>query len=288
MALAQSLACDGYLTDVAADDGATATAERDVGEQQEDDAPMTKGFYDALAPFYHLLYPDWEASSRRQSHALVALFREFGIPPGGRILDAACGIGTQALGLAAAGYAVSASDVSTGALERLRREADARGLSIPARVADLRALTGVFDANFHAVVACDNAIPHLLTDADISRAFAECRRCLEPGGVLVVSVRDYAAIERRTPDVRPYGSHTVDGRQYSAEQVWEWDREWYDLTLRVIEEAPSEGRRVHEFHTRYYAVSIERLIELLAAAGFSRVERRDGAFFQPLIIGMAA
>ena len=36
---------------------------------------------------------------------------------------------------------------------------------------------------------------------------------------------------------------------------------------------------------RYYAVSIERLIELMTAAGFTGVERVDRAFFQPLIVG---
>ena len=59
---------------------------------------MTTAFYDALAPYYHLIYPDWDASSRRQATALVTLLGELGVPPGNRVLDAACGIGTQALG----------------------------------------------------------------------------------------------------------------------------------------------------------------------------------------------
>jgi len=61
---------------------------------------MTQSFYDALAPFYHLLYPDWEASGARQSQGIATVLEEFGISPGARILDAACGIGTQTLGLA--------------------------------------------------------------------------------------------------------------------------------------------------------------------------------------------
>jgi SAM-dependent methyltransferase len=248
---------------------------------------MNESFYDALAPYYHLIYPDWEASRQRQSQTLVTLLTEFGIHPGNRILDAACGIGTQALGLAAAGYDVSASDVSRGAISRLEREAASRQVRVRARVADLRTLSLPFTEPFAAVLACDNAIPHLLTDAEIATAFAECRRCLRPGGVLVVSVRDYAAIERRSPDVRPYGSHTEGGRRYTAEQVWEWDGDRYDLTLRLTEESPGEDPRTHLFRTRYYAVTIARLLELLAAAGFDRVERRDGAFFQPLVIGTA-
>jgi len=249
---------------------------------------MTHSFYDALAPYYHLIYPDWEASSQRQSQALVTILGEFGIRPGDRLLDAAAGIGTQALGLAAAGYDVSASDVSAGAIDRLVNEATRRRLSIRARVADLRTLSSMFAETFDAVLACDNAIPHLLTDADIASAFAECRKCLPLGEVFIGSVRDYASMERHSPDVRPYSSRTEGGRRYAAEQIWEWDGDQYDLTLRLTEEAPGEAPRHHLFRTRYYAVTIARLVELLGAAGFAHVERRDGVFFQPLVIGVAA
>jgi cyclopropane fatty-acyl-phospholipid synthase-like methyltransferase len=96
----------------------------------------TEDFYDALAPFYHLIYPDWHASSARQAAALDAVIRaELGDADGRTVLDVACGIGTQALGMAALGYAVTASDLSAGAVRRLRGEAAARGLSIDARVA---------------------------------------------------------------------------------------------------------------------------------------------------------
>jgi SAM-dependent methyltransferase len=249
---------------------------------------MADSFYDALAPYYHLIYPDWEKSIQRQSQALGEILREFGVRPGDRVLDAAAGIGTQALGLAAAGYDVAASDISDGAIERLEREAARRQLSLRARVADLRTLSATFAETFDAVLACDNAIPHLLTDAEIARAFAECRKCVRFGGVLIISVRDYATIERKSPDVRPYASHTEAGHRYSAEQVWEWDGDQYDVTLRLTDETPEGPLQRHEFHTRYYAVTISRLLDLLELAGFERVERRDGAFFQPLIIGIAA
>src|SRR5262245_35679225 len=73
---------------------------------------MTQDFYDRLAPYYHLLYPNWEASSARQSRGLSEVLNEFDVEPGRAILDAACGIGTQALGLAQLGYNVTASDLS--------------------------------------------------------------------------------------------------------------------------------------------------------------------------------
>lgn len=47
---------------------------------------MTQDFYDGLAPYFHLLYADWEASIARQSRGLAHVLAEFGVPPDGAIL----------------------------------------------------------------------------------------------------------------------------------------------------------------------------------------------------------
>ena len=79
------------------------------------------GFYDELAPYFHLIHPDWEKSVARQGEQLDTLIQE--VVPGARTVhDAACGVGTQALGLAARGYKVTASDIASTAVERARRE----------------------------------------------------------------------------------------------------------------------------------------------------------------------
>jgi SAM-dependent methyltransferase len=247
---------------------------------------MTQAFYDALAPYYHLLYPNWEASVARQRRGLAAVLEEFGVPSGAPILDAACGIGTQTLGLAQLGYQVTASDVAPAAVARAREEVARRGLTVAFRVADLRQVSAVFAERFAAVIACDNAVPHLLSDAEICAAFVECRRVLAPGGVLLVSVRDYAAIERRSPDVHPYGSRSEGGCDYAAEQTWLWDGDQYDLTLRLTEQCRDRAAVVHEWHTRYYAVTLATLERLLGEAGFEGICRRDEHFFQPLLVAI--
>jgi SAM-dependent methyltransferase len=75
-------------------------------------------FYNQLSPFYHLVYPDWEASIKRQAADLDAIIKEFFGDGTKRILDVTCGIGTQTLGLAQLGYDLTASDISGGAIER--------------------------------------------------------------------------------------------------------------------------------------------------------------------------
>jgi SAM-dependent methyltransferase len=248
----------------------------------------TASFYDELAPFYHLLYGDWEQSIAHQGAALAALLRDRGIDADAPLHDAASGIGTQTLGLLQQGYRVSASDLSPGAIERLRIEVARRGLSANARVDDLRTLAHVASASMAAVLACDNSIPHLLSDAEILSAFKSCYRCLRPGGIAVFSVRDYATIERRNPDVRPYGMHREDGRRLLAVQVWEWDGDQYDLRLYLTSESSAGACETRVLKSRYYAVSIAKLLSLMTAAGFLDVERRDDVLFQPLVLGRRA
>jgi len=169
---------------------------------------------------------------------------------------------------------------------RARDEARTRGLAITFATADLRRLSSAFRDQFAAVIACDNAIPHLLSDDDIRTAFVECRRLLTPGGVFVFSVRDYAAIERRSPDHHSYGTRNVGDRTYAAEQIWRWDGDQYDLTLRLSEQCATEPAIVHEFHSRYYAITLQRLEQLLREAGFGVIARRDEHFFQPLLVAV--
>ncbi len=85
------------------------------------------------------------------------------------MLDAAVGIGTQALGLATHGFQVTGSDISPAAVQRAGGDAARRGIRLPCLVADVRALP-VRSATFDAVIACDNALPHLLSEDEIHQA----------------------------------------------------------------------------------------------------------------------
>ncbi|HEV3049321.1 MAG TPA: class I SAM-dependent methyltransferase [Longimicrobium sp.] len=248
----------------------------------------TEDFYDALAPFYHLIYPDWEASSARQAAALDAVIRaELGNGAGRTVLDVACGIGTQALGMAALGYAVAASDLSAGAVRRLRDTAAARGLSIDAQVADMRAAGDAHGRMFDVVLCADNSLPHLLSDDEILAALRGFLRCTAPGGVCLVSIRDYAAVDW-SARIHPHGVRQVDGTRWVLFQVWEPRPPLYETTLYVMEDRPGAEIRTQAMRATYYALPVERLVELMREAGFTDVRRMDGAFFQPLVVGRRA
>jgi len=242
-------------------------------------------FYDQLAPFYHLIFPDWEASIQRQAAALDAIIRERWGEGRLSILDVACGIGTQALGLAGLGHRVTASDISPEAIERARREARRRGLDIRFSVADMLRASAHHPQQFDLVIACDNAVPHLLTDEDLLAAFEQLFACTRPGGGCLVTVRDYDKEDRTETQVRPYGVRIEGDTRYLVLQVWEFHGLIYDLTMYFVEDRGGPTCVTHVLRSRYYAVGIDKLLALMRQAGFVQVERLDGRFYQPVLLG---
>ena len=68
-------------------------------------------FYDDIAEYYDLIYAYWQDRMDRHGAAISAMFgapKAMGSRGGFRVLDAAAGIGTQALPLAALGYHIVA------------------------------------------------------------------------------------------------------------------------------------------------------------------------------------
>jgi len=243
-----------------------------------------QSFYDDLAESYHLIFEDWNRSIERQGDALTRVLEERWGLRGGRLLDLAAGFGTQALGLAASGFDVFAADLSPRAVGRARLEASRRGFALPVVAADFRALpfaTGTAPV----VIACDNALPHLLSLAEIRKALEEFKRCVQPGGAIVISVRDYGdPPPAGTVEHRPYGERQWKGRRVFAEQEWHWRGATYEVRLR-IRPVDDDSAGVVEVQTTYLAVPAGAILELMRDIGLAGVERLDGAFYQPLLVG---
>jgi SAM-dependent methyltransferase len=245
-----------------------------------------RAFYDELAPLYHLVYDDWERSVARQGEALASLIAECWGADARAVLDAALGIGTQALGLLPRGFSVTGSDLSVGAVSRARREAALRRLPLVALVGDFRALP-VRSAAFDVVLLCDNSLPHVDSEVDIGATLAECFRCVRRGGGCLISMRDYQSPPPAgTVEVRPYGERLWAGRRYHLRQVWTWRGPRYDLSFEITpaeREGPEAAATI--VRTSYLAVPVEQVAGLMRTVGFERVRRVDGRFFQPVLVG---
>ncbi|HTL89889.1 MAG TPA: class I SAM-dependent methyltransferase [Leptolyngbya sp.] len=243
-------------------------------------------FYDQLAPFYHILYSDWDAAIAQQSAQLSAIVRSQWGNQIQTILDVSCGVGTQALGLVAQGYQVTASDLSRQSIERAQREAQTRNLDIDFSVCDMRAGHRHHQAEFDVVISCDNSIPHLLNDAEILTALEQLYACTRPNGGCLLTIRDYDKEPRGTGIVKPYGIRTGSGKRYLVFQVWDFVGEVYDLSMYFVEDDQLRDRAVTTvMRSRYYAIAPHHLMMLMERVGYHSVTRLDDQFFQPVLVG---
>jgi SAM-dependent methyltransferase len=249
-------------------------------------------FYDDLSVHYHLLLEDWDRAVVEQG-ALLDRLIAYILGPGPRtILDAACGIGTQAIGLALRGHKVHGTDLSPAAILRARREAQRFGVRLPANVADLRMLSGYVAGPFDVVCAMDNALPHLPDDEDLRTAVAEMAAVLAPGGLFLASVRDYDAIADERPRATPVKVYDdLDVRRILF-QVWDWrhDGKGYRLSQHILLERGPEVEAM-VFYADYWVVRRARLAEILTEAGLIDVRWLEPAvtgFYQPIIAARTA
>jgi SAM-dependent methyltransferase len=249
----------------------------------------TQQFYNDLSSYYHLIFENWDQSMARQGDALIQLISSElgGINAGAvRVLDAACGIGTQALPLAARGFQVTARDLSPVAVTRLQREAQVRHLVIDAAVSDMRQVASSVSGSFDVVLVFDNSISHLLDDNELCAAFQQFFTVLRPGGVFLCSVRDYDKVQRGEPTTHLYGRREYGGETFHLRQEWSWDDPMhYQGTIIIDKETPSGLTRELCTASRFYAVSIGRLLDLMRESGFQDCHRIDEMIYQPILTG---
>lgn len=243
----------------------------------------TRAFYDELAADYDSLHVDWRQSVRTQGEVLDALIRsELGDGPQ-RVLDCACGIGTQAIGIALRGHDVLATDLSPAAVRRAAAEATAMGATLATGVADFTRLAEQIEGTFACVLACDNSVAHLHGDDDLARFAASVAAKLERGGLALVSLRDYAPLVAERA-----GGHPVRvGDGTISFQVWDWDDDGraYDMAQFTLR-GEGEHWQTTCRRTRLRALLRDDICGALAAAGLSDVRWRPPAetgYYQPVV-----
>jgi glycine/sarcosine N-methyltransferase len=243
-------------------------------------------FYDGLAPDYHLVYADrWDEVVDAQGAALDRLIRD-AHPRARDVLDCSCGIGTQAIGLAKRGYRVHGTDISERSIERARAEAARLGAHVDFGVADFRDLATV-PGDYDVVLSADNALPHLLDDADLSKALAAMRAKLRPGGLLVVSTRDYdKALVDRPATAPPFLIPGPPRRLFVRLHDWDGrDSPLYTVRFFILTEADGDWTLAHHA-ARYRAIASSALTSAVQAAGLTDVawlSAEQAGFHQPVM-----
>lgn len=245
---------------------------------------ITQTFYDNMAAQYDKLFLDWHAATREQAAILNRIFSDKGFDTTATILDCACGIGTQAIGLAGLGYSVTASDISDGELAEAAERAQNDGVKIRFEHADFCALSDVFSEQFDIAIAMDNALPHMLTKEALESAVRSITGQIRPGGIFVASIRDYDTLLTEKPPYSPPYIHKTEKGQRISFQTWVWKGDIYHLTQYIIDD--EDNLQISKFVCEYRAVCREELTNLLLSNGCSEVVWQfpeETGFYQPIV-----
>lgn len=246
---------------------------------------IIQSFYDNLASQYDKLFLDWQTTTREQAVILERLFVNNGFDKSAHILDCACGIGTQAIGLASIGYDITASDISEGELEEAKERAKQNHVQIQFLKADFCALSETFAERFDIVIAMDNALPHMLTRSDLESAIKSIVGQLTAGGMFVASIRDYdALLMDKPPYSPPYIHQTIKGQRVSF-QTWTWTNDNYKLVQYIIDD--EDTLNISKFECEYRATRRAEMTDLLLENGCSEVLwmfPEETGFYQPIVV----
>lgn len=242
-------------------------------------------FYDNLAAHYDKLFLDWQATTYEQANILSKIFKEYGFDSTAKILDCACGIGTQAIGLARLGYNVTASDISDNEIAEAKIRAADASVKIRFAKADFRKLSSAFEEKFDIIIAMDNALPHMLSHDDLANAIESIVNQIKKNGIFVGSIRDYDALLKDKPPYSPPYIHKTSKGQRVCFQTWDWKNENYKLIQYIIED--SESLKTNKFECEYRAVSRDETTSLFLGCGCKDVIWKfpeETGFYQPIVI----
>ncbi len=232
----------------------------------------TNDFYDAVADHYHLFYRNWEATLDREGATLRRLLGARNVRS---VFDASCGPGTQAIALARLGFDVTAADLSETMLAKARENA-----AVYAPAGKLHYLhAGFLDlpnrvhSTFDAVLTKGNALPHLLTDGEITLALRNFHALLKPGGTLIVGIRDFDILLEDRPRFVPSQFHDDPNEQHILFDIWDWDDGPPVIVTfnKFLVSGIGEDYRVQKKSVRYRALRRAELEALLIATGFTDI-----------------
>lgn len=157
------------------------------------------------------------------------------IRPGMQALSIADGEGRNGVWLAGQGARVHAVDFSAAALDKARKLASARGVTLEFEQADVLDWNWP-DAAYDLVAAI---FIQFAPPPERDRIVAGIRRCLKPGGLLILQGYTPKQVEFGT------GGPPHAANMYTAELLRDWFGDWDILHLAEHESVISEGSHHH-------------------------------------------
>lgn len=143
---------------------------------------------DPRDPYSRVNYRRLIAWGKRIEREWPLLDRVLGAGPSKRVLDLGSGTGEHCRFMAEHGFEVVGVDASESMIG-VARDEDSPGVTFVH--GDIRHLEELVEGSFGSALCLGNTLPHLLDPEDLRLMATGLRRCLEPGGALLLQLLNY-------------------------------------------------------------------------------------------------
>lgn len=206
------------------------------------------------------------------------------------VLDAATGTGMHAIALAQLGYQSAGADISTGMIERARRNAISAGVQVKFEIAGFGALAQTFGMHsFDALLCLGNSLPHLLSAAELKTALLDFAACLIPGGLLLIQNRNFDAVMLTHERWMEPQSHSEADADWIFQRFYDFDPDGLLTFNMVTLKRVSHGDWSQKVVTsRLRPLLKTELVSAFAQAGFESLMsygNMGGSAFDPQTSG---
>lgn len=224
------------------------------------------GAYDRFADDYHWLLDDEQLTGRPFIAAYERYLAE--LAPGTPVLDAACGIGVEALALARRSLRVHGTDATEAMITQARRRAAAEGLDVTFAVCEWAQLASHCTERFALVLCTGNSLVHAHRPGGtgVETALRNMAAVVADTGRVIVGTRNFEHLRRRRPDVEVADRPVVrDGTRCLRFYTWRIPTSWSDphtasVHLALVGDDRVEHRRHDVEFTPYTWTELQQAI----------------------------
>ncbi len=230
------------------------------------------GFYDSLAPDYDTMI-DFEKRYLKEQSVMNSIVTRYNIQSA---IDAGCGSGFHSLLLASLGVKVTAADVSSEMISRLKQHATEMNLNIETVLSDFQHLSDFVHQKVGAVFCLGNTLPHLLSDDELLQTLKNFKSLLNDNGVLILQFLNYERIMKKKERIQNVKER--NGKTFI--RFYDYLGERIAFNILTLERGGNE--LVHHLQTTELKPLLEiEVRQSLMQTGFDKIESYGNLLFEP-------
>ncbi len=224
--------------------------------------------YDALSWLYEVLYAGFNKDEL--GHAFIDEHSDLLIRyRSGRLHDASCGNGVQAVALRARGYDISASDISEEMLQLTRKYAKNKQVALSTFRSAWDELAQKVTEKFDVVLCVGNSISHTRSYSERVATLRQFYEILKEGGTLLLDTRNWDLLTENSLKYNILKKRDYEGKSYVPIYLWDNVQLERESLLRLVFiEFDQEEQTEYERQITYTPFSHSSLLEAGKEAGF--------------------